>query len=65
MTGVAEILHEKEIIFPEITALIISMWIVDKRVWRIEAGPMLSLMTLAPVPVFSWCFTPHFLWWST
>ena len=41
MTGVAEILHEKEIIFPEIAALIIGMWIVDKR-----AGQMLSLMTL-------------------
>ena len=46
MTGVAEILHEKEIIFPEIAALIIGMWIVDKRVWHIEAGQMLSLMTL-------------------
>ena len=46
MTGVAEILHEKEIIFPEIVALIIGMWIVDKRVWHIEAGQMLSLMTL-------------------
>ncbi|MFR4046307.1 MAG: hypothetical protein ACLTZU_15605 [Odoribacter splanchnicus] len=45
MTGVAEILHEKEIIFPEIAALIIGMWIVDKRVWHIEAGQM--LMTLA------------------
>ena len=43
MTGVAEILHEKEIIFPEIAALIIGMWIVDKH---IEAGQMLSLMTL-------------------
>ena len=46
MTGVAEILHEKEIIFPEIAALIIGMWIVDKRVWHIETGQMLSLMTL-------------------
>ena len=46
MTGVAEILHEKEIIFPEIAALIIGLWIVDKRVWHIETGQMLSLMTL-------------------
>lgn len=46
MTGVAEILHEKEIIFPEIAALTIGMWIVDKRVWRIKAGQMLSLTTL-------------------
>lgn len=38
MTGVAEILQEKEIIFPEIAALTIGMWIVDKRVWRIKCN---------------------------
>ena len=32
MIGVAEILQEKEIIFPEMAALTIGMWIVDKRV---------------------------------
>lgn len=46
MIGVAEILQEKEVIFPEMAALTIGMWIVDKRVWRIKAGQMLSLMTL-------------------
>ena len=41
MIGVAEILQEKEIIFPEMAALTIGMWIVDKRVWRIKTGQML------------------------
>jgi len=45
MVGVAEFLHEKEIIFPEMAALTIGMWIVDKRVWRVKHWQMLSLMT--------------------
>lgn len=45
MIGVAEFLGEKEIIFPEMAALTIGMWIVDKRVWRVRYGQMLLLMT--------------------
>lgn len=45
MIGIAELLHEKEIIFPEMAALTIGMWIVDKRVWRVKYWQMLSLMT--------------------
>lgn len=45
MIGVAEVLHEKEIIFPEMAALTIGMWIVNKRVWRVTYGQMLLLMT--------------------
>lgn len=46
MVGVAELLHEKEIIFPEMAALTIGMWIVNKRVWRVKYWQMLLLMTL-------------------
>lgn len=46
MIGVAELLHEKEIIFPEMAALTIGMWIVNKRVWRVRYWQMLLLMTL-------------------
>ncbi len=46
MIGVAELLHEKEIIFPEMAALTIGMWIVDKRVWRVKHWQMLLLMPL-------------------
>ena len=38
MIGVAEWLGEKEIIFPEMAALTIGMWIVDKRVWQTVYG---------------------------
>ena len=46
MIGVAELLHEKEIIFPEMAALTIGMWIVNKRVWRVKYWQMLLFMTL-------------------
>ena len=46
MVGTAEILKEKEIIFPEMAALTIGMWIVDKRVWRIKRWQMPVLMTI-------------------
>lgn len=31
MVGVSELMGEKEIIFPEMAALTIGMWIVDKK----------------------------------
>lgn len=49
MVGVAEWIDEKEIIFPEMAALTIGMWIVDKRVWRISRIRMLLLMTLGAI----------------
>ena len=59
MIGVAELLHEKEIIFPEMAALTIGMWIVDKRVWRVKHWQMLLLMTLgACAGVFIVLYSP-------
>lgn len=46
MVGAAEILEEKEIIFPEMAALTIGMWIVDKRVWQIKRWHMPVIMTI-------------------
>ena len=46
MIGVAEWLGEKEIIFPEMAALTIGMWIVDKRVWQVRRLLVVVLMTL-------------------
>lgn len=46
MIEVAELFNEKEIIFPEMAALTIGMWIVNKRVWRVKYWQMLLLMTL-------------------
>jgi hypothetical protein len=49
MVGVAEILEEKEIIFPELVALTVGLWIIDKRVWRAQRWQIVALMTLGAV----------------
>ena len=37
MTLSAEVLHEKEIIFPEITALAVGYMVAKKRSWKIRS----------------------------
>lgn len=49
MIGAAELLMEREIIFPEMAALTIGMWIVDKRVWRVSRIGVVVLMTLGAI----------------
>ena len=49
MVAVAELSGEKEIIFPEMAALTIGMWIVDKQVWRVSRARMVALMTAGAV----------------
>ena len=47
MVGLAEWTNEKEILFPEMTALIIGLLIIDKRVWKCKnVGKIILLMTL-------------------
>lgn len=46
MVGMSEWLEEKEVLFPEMAALTIGMWIVDKRVWRVKRWHLLALMTV-------------------
>lgn len=49
MVAVAEYTDEKEIIFPEMVALTIGSWIVNKQVWRIRRRQIILLMTLGAV----------------
>lgn len=49
MVGVAEWLGEKEIVFPEMVALSVGAWIIDKRVWRVKRWQMVLLMSLGAV----------------
>lgn len=49
MIGIAGKLGEKEIIFPEMAALAIGLWIIDKRVWKVTGGQLIGLMTLGAV----------------
>lgn len=47
MVGMAELTKEKEIIFPELVALTVGLWIIDKRVWKVKRWQIVFLMTLA------------------
>lgn len=46
MVGVAELTGEKEIIFPELAALTIGFFIVDKRVWYVKWWQFILSMTI-------------------
>lgn len=46
MVGVAELLNEKEIIFPEITALAVGYMVAQKRSWKVNGKRMLLLITI-------------------
>lgn len=46
MVGISEWTGEKEVIFPEMTALAIGAWIIDKRVWKVKRWQMVALMSL-------------------
>lgn len=45
MVGLSELTREAEILFPEMAALTIGMWIVNKRVWRVSGPGLVLLMT--------------------
>lgn len=46
MVGLAELLNEKEIIFPEITALAVGYMVAQKRSWKVNGKRMLLLITI-------------------
>lgn len=49
MVAAAELTGETEVIFPEIAALVVGMWVVDKPVWRVRRRQLVVLMTLGAV----------------
>lgn len=49
MAGIAEWLAEPEIIFPEMAALAIGMWVINKRVWHCNKWKMLLAMSICSV----------------
>lgn len=46
MVAFAEYTGEREIIFPEVAALVIGGWIVEKQPWKVSKLGMVTLMTL-------------------
>ena len=49
MTLSSELLNEKEIIFPEITALAVGYMVAKKRSWKVNGKRMLSLITVCAI----------------
>lgn len=49
MAFAADLLNEKEVIFPEVAALAIGLWIADKRIWNVQAYQVPLLMTISAV----------------
>lgn len=46
MVGAAELSGQREILFPEMAALVIGLWIVGKRVWCIRPWQMALFLPL-------------------
>lgn len=49
MAGMADYFGEKELIFPEVAALSVGLWIVPKRIWNIHSIEVPFIMTLSAV----------------
>lgn len=49
MAAAADLLGEKEVIFPEVAALAVGLWIADKRIWNVRGCQVPLLMTISAV----------------
>jgi hypothetical protein len=46
MVAVSEWLGEKEILFPEMAALVLGLWVIDKKIWTVSRLMLVLLMTV-------------------
>lgn len=46
MVGASEWLGQKEILFPEMAALVLGLWVIDKKIWTITRPMLVILMTV-------------------
>lgn len=49
MVGVSEWTGEKEILFPEMAALVLGLWVIDKKIWTISRLMLVVLMTICAI----------------
>ena len=49
MVPVSQWTGEKEVVFPEVAALAIGLWIIDKRVWQVRRRQIVPLMTIGAI----------------
>lgn len=46
MVGASEWLGQKEILFPEMAALVLGLWVIDKKIWTVTRPMLVILMTV-------------------
>lgn len=49
MAGMSEWLGETEILFPEMAALVLGLWVIDKKIWAVKRPMLVLLMTVCAV----------------
>ncbi|MCX0401715.1 hypothetical protein [Clostridium perfringens] len=49
MVSIAEITGEREIIFPEVAALVVGSWVLEKQPWKVSKLGLVVLMTLCSI----------------
>ena len=49
MVSIAEITGEREIIFPEVAALVVGSWVLEKKPWKVSKLGLVGLMTLCSI----------------
>ncbi|EGT0696875.1 hypothetical protein C5S23_11915 [Clostridium perfringens] len=49
MVSIAEITGEREIIFPEVAALVVGSWVLEKQPWKVSKLGLVCLMTLCSI----------------
>ncbi|MBF7091982.1 HPP family protein [Flavobacterium sp. ALJ2] len=49
MISVSEWLDEKEVLFPEMAALVLGLWVIDKKTWTVSRPMLIILMTVCAV----------------
>src|ERR1700754_1288828 len=47
MVGVSERLEQPEILFPEISALVLGLWVVEKQIWTVSKPMFVLLLTVS------------------
>lgn len=46
MVGASEWLDQKEVLFPEMAALVLGLWVIDKKIWTVSRPMLIALMTI-------------------
>lgn len=49
MAGISDWLKEPEVLFPEMAALVLGLWVIDKKLWTVRRPMLVILMTICAI----------------